>query len=334
MMPTALVTGATGFLGHHLVVRLLALGYRTIAVGRNPQKGAALQQLGAEFASLDFADETAITAACKGVDFVFHCGALSTHSAPKKAYYHSNVIGTKSIIAACKANQVKRLIHVSTPSLYFHYDARMHVKESDPLPHTFANEYAHTKQLAEQLVDAAHLEGLPVITIRPRAIFGEGDQALMPNLFEANAKTGVPLFNHGRALMDVTYVSNVVDALLLCMTADERFLGQKYNITNGEPRPFIAILEAVFQASGVPLRTKPLPYGVFFGLAGLLELVAKVIAPSKKVTLTRYTVSVLGKSQTLSIEKAKAELRYVPSVSLDEGIRRYGQWVKERQSWN
>ncbi|MGR6010439.1 SDR family oxidoreductase [Bacillus cereus] len=69
---------------------------------------------------------------------------------------------------------IKRLIHVSTPSIYFYYDERQNVVENAKLPDTFVNHYATTKYIAEQAIDQAFVHGLPVITIRPRALFGPG----------------------------------------------------------------------------------------------------------------------------------------------------------------
>jgi nucleoside-diphosphate-sugar epimerase len=327
------VTGATGFLGARLVARLLAEGLQVKAIGRNLTKGAELQTLGATFYPVDFADGKRVMELCEGVDVVFHCGALSTHSASKEAYYTANVLGTQHIVDGCLKHKVARLIHVSTPSLYFRYNAATDVREDQPLPTMFANEYARTKAMAEDIVHHAAAAGLSTITIRPRAIFGEGDQALMPNLFDVNAKFGVPLFRKGQALMDVTYVDNVVHALLLSMRAPETCIGQTYNITNGSPMPFLTILTAMFSACGIPLRTIRLPYRMMFAVAGALEWLASKWMPNKKLTLTRYTLSVLAESQTLSIEKAKRELNYTPVVTVSKGIARYGAWVKERGTW-
>lgn len=328
-MTTSLVTGATGFLGFRLVERLLQEGHQVKAVGRNVQQGARLTELGAQFYGLDFKETEQLKLLCEHVDYVFHCGALSSHTGTKEQYEVANVRGTQAIVDGCLQHGVKRLIHVSTPSLYFRFNTKLNVREDEPTLRKFANEYARTKQQAEQIVDAAYVRGLDTITIRPRAIFGEGDNALMPQLFDVNQRLGVPLFRGGQAQMDVTYVDNVVHALMLCMDAPAQCLGEKYNITNGETWTFITLLQRIFAASGVELHVRRMPYRLIYVLASTLER----LIPARRLTLTRYTISVLAESQTLSIEKARRQLGYEPIVSVEEGIARYGAWVKGRGHW-
>lgn len=322
------VTGATGFLGKTLVLRLLKMGYKVSGLGRNEKIGQQLEQQGMTFIRGDLADEQVVVSACENIDYVFHCGALSSPWGKYEDFYASNVLGTKHVIEGCIKHNVKRLIHVSTPSLYFHYDDKENVKESDPLPKKFVNHYAETKFLAEQLIDEAFEKGLALITIRPRAIFGPGDNAIIPRLIKTNEEKFIPLINGGRNLLDLTYVENVVDALLLCMTSPENTLGQKYNITNDEQWPFIELLTEAFQALNLPFRSKKMPYQFMFRLASFLEWFAIRFQKGKEPFLTKYTVSVLSKTQTLSIEKAKKELGYRPNITVKEGIRLYAQWYK------
>jgi len=323
-----LVTGATGFLGGHLTQRLNALGYDVYAVGRNLEQGVELSKQGIRFIPASFEDRNAMLKACKDKDYVFHCGALSSNWGKHSDYYNSNVVGTKNIIEGCEQNNVKRLIHVSTPSIYFCFNEGLNVTEDTAFPRKMVNDYALTKYLGEQEIDKAFTKGLPVITIRPRAIFGEGDNALMPRLIRVNQTGGIPLFNGGRCIIDITYVENVVDSLLLCMNTGCENLGQKYNITNGEPMALIEILDKVFKGLGVPFNKRNLPYVPLLRLAGVLEWTHRYFLKYKEPVLTKYSVSVLAKSQTLNIDKAKKELGYIPSVSVEEGIERYINWYK------
>ncbi|QVY59770.1 NAD-dependent epimerase/dehydratase family protein [Cytobacillus gottheilii] len=323
------VTGATGFLGQKLAVRLAQLGHDVIGLGRNEQAGRNLQRSGIWFKQVELSNRQDVLDACQNADYVFHCGALSSPWGKYEDFYQANVMGTKHIIEACQMHGIKRLIHVSTPSIYFYYDERKNVKEDDVLPQSFVNEYAQTKFLAEKEVDEAFRNGLPVITIRPRAIFGPGDQAILPRLIRVCEKGALPKIGNEKVEVDVTYVENVVDALLLCMSSGNHTLGQKYNITNGVNVDLYGIVEKVMDQLGKPVRYKKISEKTAFTIAKGLEFVFKHFLRGREPVLTRYTVSVLSKSQTLNIEKAKAELGYQPRVSVEEGMLHFTEWWKE-----
>lgn len=266
---------------------------------------------------------------CEGQEMVFHCGALSSLWGSYNDFYESNVTGTRNVIKGCVANGVERLIHVSTPSIYFDFADRYHIAESTPLPRKAANWYAETKRLAEQEIDQAYESGLPVMTIRPRAIFGPGDPTIIPRLIEANRQGRLPLIRGGQAVVDLTYIHNVVDALLLCMSAPSEALGRKYNITNDEPIRFIDALNYLFERLGEPVRARRIPYPAAYMAAGCIEGLARLTGSSKEPLLTRYTVGLLSKSQTLDISAAREQLGYRPRVSVKEGIDAYAAWYKE-----
>lgn len=326
----ALVTGATGFIGGKLARRLEAMGWQVTAVGRNLQEGRSLAADGILFVPADLADEAAIRKACDGQDIVFHCGALSSPWGKYEHFYNSNVIGTRNIAQGSLEHKVKRLVHVSTPSIYFDYTDRLGIKEDDALPAKPVNAYAATKLLAEQEADRAYEAGLEVVTIRPRAVFGPGDRAILPRLLRANERGKVPLINGGQALMDVTYVENVVDALLLCAEAGPSALGRKFNITNGEPVRLLDLLNKVFSLLDEPLRAKPISFRTIYRLAGILEWSAKVFAGGREPLITRYSAGVLGTSQTLDIGAAQQKLGYRPRVSLEEGLHEFVKWWRKR----
>lgn len=324
-----LVTGATGFLGMRLALRLQQMGHDVTGIGRDRSKGQALEGAGIRFREADLADEQAMLAACAGQDLVFHSGALSSPWGRYEAFYAANVLGTRHVAEGCIRQGVGRLVHVSTPSLYFDYRHRLSVSEGEPLPARPVNHYAATKLLAEGEVDRAHGRGLPVITIRPRAIFGPGDQAILPRLIRANRRGRVPLVDGGRAMIDVTYVENVVDALLLCMKAPVGALGRKYNITNGEPMELRQLLHLLFTQLDEPLHSVSLPWQVAYGIAGAMELAARLGGGEREPMLTRYSVGVLARSQTLDISAAREELGYQPRVSIAEGLEEFVRWWRE-----
>ena len=243
-----LVTGATSGLGRNLVTHLLQKGFDVTATGRNVTAGALLAQEGAKFLPANIADTKAIDTLCANIDMVFHCAALSSPWGQYNDFYSANVLGTKNVVAGCLKHHVSRLIHVSTPSIYFDFTAKLNINENDPLPKQPANYYAATKLEAEHIVEEAFEKyGLPVISIRPRAMFGPYDATIVPRILRASKGGRVPLIGGGNALVDATYVGNVVESLLLCAKAPASCFGKKYNITNGEPLPFKLFLEKIFE---------------------------------------------------------------------------------------
>ncbi|WP_312473409.1 NAD(P)-dependent oxidoreductase [Neobacillus sp.] len=322
----ALVTGATGFLGQKLALRLVSMGYEVTGIGRNTAIGETLKKHGVHFVPCSLEDKTKIAELCKEQHFVFHCGALSSPWGKYRDFFHSNVIGTQNMIEGCKRADVNRLIHVSTPSLYFNFDERLDVKEYDPLPKAFVNHYAKTKHLAELEMDKAFQEGLPTITIRPRALFGPGDNAILPRLIKVCEKGFFPKVGTGSVQVDITYVENVVDALLLCMHSEEKTLGQKYNITNGVRINLYDVIEQVMVMLGKSFKYKNISFERAFTIAKYLERFSLLFLAGKEPVLTRYSVSVLAKSQTLNIEKAKNELGYTPRITIEEGIHEFVKW--------
>ena len=310
------VTGGTGFLGQHLVKRLDAEGYDVVFTGRQLKQNA---EFSSKFQAIDLTDLEGLNKAIVDATYVFHCAALSTPWGNYKDFYRTNVLGTQNVIDACLAQGVKRLIHVSTPSIYATYDSRLDVKESDPLPKRAINAYAQTKLLAEQGVKKVS-QDLEVISIRPRAIYGEGDTAIFPRIIRA-LKTGrMPIMGDGQNIVSVSYVSNVVDALLLCANAEDSCLGQSYNICNKETVLQWELIAKVAEHLNLTKPQRKIPFSVAYGLAAMLEDAAKVFTPNKEPLLTRYSAVLMAKSMTLSLVKAEAELGYKPRISSDEGI--------------
>jgi nucleoside-diphosphate-sugar epimerase len=326
----ALVTGATGFLGKALARRLQSCGNEVTALGRNPSVLAELEQEGMHSVRADLADGQTIKAACQGKEVVFHSGALSSAWGPARLFYQANVLGTRNVIAGCEAAGVRRLVYVSTPSIYFRFESRMNVREDAPLPAGTVNEYARTKLLAEQEIDRAFTHGLPVISIRPRAIFGEGDNAILPRLISRLQTGRMRVIGDGQNTADLTYVENVVDALLLCANAPEVLLGRKYNITNGEPLPLWGLIRKVCEALDYEFPRRRIPYPAALGLATVLEIVNSLLPGRPEPLLTRYMVGVLAKSTTLDISAARGDLGYVPRISVEEGFQRFVHWWKNQ----
>ncbi len=327
----ALVTGATGFLGGALARRLKNMNWDVTALGRNAARLDELELLGIQTNQIDLKDKEGMVTACKEQEIVFHCAAFPSPWGNYEKFYQSNVIGTRNVVQACEANKIKRLVHVSTPSIYFDYKSRTDVKESDPLPEPVSN-YAATKLLAEEEIDKAFANGLAAITIRPRALFGPGDTVIFPRLIPRLQTGRLPILGDGENIVDLTYIENVVDALLLCAESPTNTLGKKYNISNGEPVKIWKLIERICTELNLPKPKRKISYPAANAAATTLELLYGLIPTHPEPPLTRISVSMLANSTTLDISAAKTELGYQPKVSVDEGFDLFMKWWKEKMS--
>jgi nucleoside-diphosphate-sugar epimerase len=325
----ALVTGGTGFLGGALTRRLHGMGWDVTALGRNPIRLNELEDEGIRPLRLDIEQKDELIAACKGQEIVFHCAAFPSPWGNYEKFYQANVIGTRNVVQACLENNVKRLVHVSTPSIYFDYNSRMEVKENDPLPNPISA-YAATKLLAEEEVDKGFADGLAVVSIRPRALFGEGDTVIFPRLLSRLKSGGLPILGDGENIVDLTYIQNVVDALLLCAESPENTLGKKYNISNGDPVKIWYLVSRICDELSLPRPARKISYKTANAAAIAIEFMYSLIPYSPEPPLTRLTVSMLAHSTTLDISAAKEELGYQPKVSVEEGVERFLKWWKEK----
>ncbi len=325
----ALVTGATGFLGGALARRLHILGWDVTALGRDPARLKVLEAQGIRAALANLEDAQSILDACRGQEIVFHSAALANDWGKPDAFHKANVLGTRNVIRGSQEHCVKRLVHVSTPSIYFRFAPRINVKETDPLPPPLT-EYARTKRLAEEEVDKAFAAGLPTVTIRPRAIFGPGDRIILPRLINRLERGILRVIGDGQNLADMSYIENVVDALLLCAEAPAQALGKKYNITNGEPIRLWAMIEKLCQRLDLKYPAQRLPYPLVDKIAGVLEFVARILPGQPEPPLTRYSVAMVSLSTTLDISAARRDLGYTPRVSNEEGFEKFIEWWKKK----
>lgn len=310
------VTGATGFLGSWVVRQALLDGHEVVALGRNPEKGQRLTAMGARFLPVDVNDETGLEQAFTGVDAVIHSAALSSPWGTTEAFEQANVNGTLCVASAARRCGVKRLVFVSSASVYAQPQERLGWKESDPLPPPI-NRYAASKQRAERALAEAFPADQLVI-LRPRAIFGRGDTALWPRLKHVAHRTSgtLPLFNGGQGLMDMLYVE---DAAFACLAAVAGAPGT-YNLTQGDPRPMKDILGTVFAHKGLPLRWRPLPVKPAMVVAGWVERWFQWRHPDTEPALTPYGIAALAYGQTLDISAAREGLGWTPQWGLDAAL--------------
>jgi 2-alkyl-3-oxoalkanoate reductase len=312
-----LVTGGTGFLGRHLLRALLNQGHQVFCLGRNFVFVQDLLEKGVHPVHADLRVASAVIAACENIDVAYHVGALSAPWGKSSDFYEINVGGTEAVIAGCRKHGVCRLIYVSSPSVVFNGQDQYNLTENVPYPRHFASLYSRTKKLGEDRVNV--VRELETVIIRPKAIFGPGDQTLLPRLIKVARQKRLPQIGNGRNLVDLTYVENVVYALLLALDAPAA-VGKTYTITNAEHQPLWELIRTVLRKNGLSTGLRILPLSVALAAAGLME--AQAIFTKREPLLTRYTVQILARTQTYDISAAIRDLGYQPQISVAEGVER------------
>ena len=324
-----LVTGATGFLGKYLVEELINNGYEVVAQGR---KENILNNLKEQYkVNILKCSLNEIKNIDMNIDCVIHAAALSTVWGKWQDFYDSNVLGTENVIKFCLKNNVRRLIYVSSPSVYSAKFDRFNIKEEDFDKNNKLNFYIKSKILAENLINKIDNQKLETVIIRPRGLFGIGDTSLVPRLINANSKIGIPLFNDGKNIVDITCVENVAYSLRLAMEKEEAN-GNIYNITNGDPTEFKNILDKLFTELEERANYRKMNINLMYFVASVIELFYKLFRIYKEPMITKYTIATLGYSQSLNIEKAKKDLGYNPKITLEEGIKKYAEHERKKNN--
>lgn len=324
---SVLVTGASGFIGHHVARTLLSRGEEVVATGRTASALQPLQSAGARVVTADLSKDS-LGELTRGCHAVVHCAAMAAPWGQRDAFVRDNVQSTERLLVAAADAGVKRFVHLSSPSIYSALEHQTNVPEAFTAPAHWPTPYGETKWLSEQQVLDPCFASMEPVVLRPRAVFGEGDRAIVPRVLAVAKRGRFPLIDGGSALIDVTYVGNVVSAIELALRAPREQCGQAYNITNGEPMTVRDLLDRLFAALGLKVRYVPLARPVAFGLARLAESFARVRPGGGEPRLTRYGIALLAYSLTLDIRAARERLGYVPAVSVNEGLQRYATWWK------
>ncbi|MCF3530792.1 NAD-dependent epimerase/dehydratase family protein [Stenotrophomonas maltophilia] len=320
-----LVTGGGGFLGQALCRGLVERGHQVLAFNRSHYP--ELQAMGVGQIRGDLADAQAVLHAVAGVDAVFHNGAKAGAWGSYDSYHQANVVGTDNVLAACRAHGINRLVYTSTPSVTHRATHPVEGLGADEVPYgeDFQAPYAATKAIAEQRVLAANDASLATVALRPRLIWGPGDQQLVPRLAERARQGRLRLVGDGNNKVDTTYIDNAALAHFLAFEAlapGAACAGKAYFISNGEPLPMRELVNKLLAAVGAPTVDKAISFKTAYRIGAVCERLWPLLRLRGEPPLTRFLAEQLCTPHWYSMEPARRDFGYVPQVSIEEGLRR------------
>ncbi len=310
-----LVTGASGFIGSHLLPALLAKGWRVRGAVRSaerlnrlpaPAEGVVVGELG---------PQTDWSQAVPGVEVVVHLAARVhvMHDADPSAYSRANVDGSRRLAEAAVAAGVRRLVFVSSVKAMGEagWTARPWREEDACAPQ---DEYGRSKLAAERAIaEAACRTGMETVVLRPPVVYGPGVVANIYSLFRM-VDRGWPLplrsVDNRRSFI---YVGNLVHALI-ALVEHPKASGQTFLVSDGQDLSTPELIRAIGRALGKPARLFPLPPGLLRGVARCLgrSAVADRLLGSLVVDCTRV----------------RRRLGWEPPILLEEGLARTAEWYR------
>jgi nucleoside-diphosphate-sugar epimerase len=324
----ALVTGATGLVGSHIVDRLLADGWKVRALVRRPSAELPSR---VEQVRGDILDLAAFVRAANGVDVVFHTAAAVTPNGGWEAFRRPNVDGTKHAIeAASRANA--QLLQLSSVAVYgptgrYRSDGRK-TDESAPLgelPETAY--YARSKRESEQLVMDAHAAGRVWATaVRPDVIYGTRDRQFTPRIARLLSFGVAPLVDQGRALFAVVHAANVADGAVRAVMHPNAG-GRAYNLANDFDVTVRRFFELGAHGMGKRVRFVSLPRGAARGAWSAAKFVVNAATLGKLNVFANASLEIISEDNPFTSERARRELGWSPPVHPDDGIPEAFRWA-------
>ena len=315
-----LITGGTGFVGSHLVSRLVKKGELVRVLVRENSNIDYLRKLNVEICLGDVTDKNSIKAAVKGVDLVYHIAALF----PDRVYWEANVQGTQNMLEASYEEGVKRFVHCSTIGVLGNV-------AKPPADETYSynpgDVYQRSKCEGEELVLKFFQDKkFPLVVARPASVYGPGDMRLL-RLFKYVSSGKMVILGDGRPFYHLVYVEDLVAGFELC-AEKENAIGQIYILGGNRYLTLNELIDLIAKILGISLSKIYFPV---FPVKALSILCEKICIPLRvEPPLHRRRVDFFTKSRAFDISKATKELGYNPEFNLETGLRLTAQWYREK----
>ncbi len=318
-MRSALVTGASGFVGSRVLARLLEgeVEARGLDFATDLRRRVHAGDISEPGGWQDYA---------RGAEVVIHAAAvLDARRATPEVAWRTNVLGTRHVLESAIAGGARRFVHISSASVFGDSEFPPDVPETYPA-HPNGDFFAQSKLASEQVVLQAHAAGeIECAILRPADVYGPGSRRWTVLPVEAIRSNRFVLPAKGEGVFSPLYVDNLVDAILLASERPEA-PGEVFTISDGlgvPCREFFGRYSRMLGKSPPPA----MPSLAAIGLAAVPEAAAKI--GGVHTDIGRGAMRWLARPATYSIEKARRQLGYEPQVGLDEGMRRTETWLRE-----
>ncbi len=325
MTDLTLVTGASGFVGSHLVRKLVARGDAVRILVRRASSLAAVEGLPVEVAYGDVNDAESVRAAVQGCRWVYHAAAdYRLWARRPRALYETNVAGTRHVLTAAQAAGVERVVYTSTVGA-IGYPANGH-SATEETPATLAmmiGHYKRSKFLAEQEALRLVREGCPVVVVNPSTPVGSWDLKPTPTgqmIVDFLCGRMPGYVETGLNLIDV---EDVADGHLLAMAKGR--IGEKY-ILGCRNMTLAEIVTTLAALSGRPVPRVKIPWAVAYGVACVSTGIAWVTNRPPAVPLEG--VRMARKVMFFDAGKAVRELA-LPQQSVEEALGKAIRWFRD-----
>lgn len=316
-----LITGATGFIGKHLVKALVSKGYYCRCLVRETSNIGELEELdNIELVYGDLTNKASLETAIQNIQILYHLAAqVGKTGIPESQFYAINLQGTRNLLEASLQTDVEQCVFCSTPGV----QGKGYPQASEGLSYNPPYIYERTKCEAEKLMLEFHRDrNLRVTIIRPDFVYGPGDLRRL-SLYRAIKKQRFLIVGDGRSFVHPTYIDDVVQGCLLVLDNPDAF-GEIFNIAGPRLLTIEEYVETIAGLLNVKIPRFKIPRLLAILAAFGFEAIAKL--NGKEPFVSRSKVEFLTNSHGSDISKAKNQLGYYPNFEFGCGMRNTIEW--------
>jgi nucleoside-diphosphate-sugar epimerase len=318
----AMVTGATGFVGSHLIDRLLAAGHEVTALVRSPAKAAGLEARRVRLVRGDLHAEAAIREAVRGQNVVYHVAALVA-ARNEAEFFRANREGTASIVRAMEQlAPYARLVHVS--SLAAAGPAALGAPRTADQPEAPVTMYGRSKNAAEQVVRQSHL---PWVIARPPAVYGPRDRDNFLQVFKLVRSGFAPVFGDGSQELSMVYAPDLARSLELVGTTPG-IESRAYFTNHPEIVTTTDLVRRIGKLMGRDVRIIPIPKPAARALLGAVGSLAAALG-NRTVLRADKAHDFFSPGWTGDPTQVMSETGWQPEHDLDRGLAATKAWYQE-----